>query len=185
MRVEGKNLIKAGQQKAWDYLQDPDVLAKAIPGCHEYNQIGKDEYSSVVTVGVGPVKGTYQVHISVENKKPCESCDLRIEGTGPGGFVRGVAPLQLVPLSESETEIQWVGEGEVGGPVGSVGNRILVGVFRMLLGQFFKGVEAQIAEREAIVAEPPDSEIESPPPITPGESGTWGRVKDSLFGRKG
>ena len=35
MKVEGTFTIKAGKDRVWELMQDPDVLAACIPGCEK------------------------------------------------------------------------------------------------------------------------------------------------------
>lgn len=168
MRVEGTNLIGASQQVTWEYLQDPDVLRRVIPGCQEYRKIEEDKYEGIVKLGIGPVRGTFDVKLGVANNVAPDSCELNIEGKGPGGFVKVRAPLVLKAVSADQTEIQWIGEGEVGGPMAAAGNRILVGVAKTLLKQFFASIEAQIMA---------DREETSPPEA---KSTLWARIRNKV-----
>ncbi|MBI3080323.1 MAG: carbon monoxide dehydrogenase, partial [candidate division NC10 bacterium] len=66
------------------------------------------------------------------------------EGTGTTGFVRGEA---VVLLSEEPagTALTIDADAHVGGLLASVGQRMLAGVGRMLLGEFVKRVEGRLA----------------------------------------
>lgn len=146
MRKEGRTIIKASQQRVWESLNNPQVLAKAIPGCQEFKAIEENKYGGVIKLGVGPVKGEYNVKISVVNSNPPASCALHLEGSGLGGFINGIAHMQLKSVDEETTEVSWLGEVEVGGKLVAAGNRILVGVGKILIKQFFKSVENQVLE---------------------------------------
>lgn len=146
MKEKGRNIIKASQQHVWEYLNNPQVLAKAIPGCQEFEAIEENKYGGVIKLGVGPIKGEYNVKTSVVNSNPPTSFELHLEGSGLGGFINGIAHIQLESVDKDKTEVSWLGEAEAGGKLVAAGNRILVGVSKILIKQFFKSVENQILE---------------------------------------
>jgi carbon monoxide dehydrogenase subunit G len=148
MRLEGKNLIRAGRNRVWAFLNDPNVLAKAIPGCEELKSEDENLYTGTVKLGIGPVKGSYQFKIRVAESSPPESWELHFEGKGLRGFAKMTAPVKLVPHGEKETEVNWQGAGEVGGVLAAAGDRILIGISRMLINQFFKVVENELSRGE-------------------------------------
>jgi hypothetical protein len=144
MRLEGKNLIRANQDRVWEFLNDPNVLAKAISGCEKLTMEDGNVYTGTVKLGIGPVKGSYQFKIRVAESTPPVRCELHFEGKGLRGFTRMVAPIELISHGKNETEVNWKGAGEVGGVLAAAGDRILIGISRMLINQFFKVLEDEI-----------------------------------------
>jgi carbon monoxide dehydrogenase subunit G len=57
--------------------------------------------------------------------------------------VKGVASIELAEQGE-QTVLNVVGDGNVGGPVAGVGQRMLGGVAKMLMGQFFECLKKQL-----------------------------------------
>ncbi len=57
MKLNGTRTILASRQQVWDFLIDPNQLAKCMPGCESLEEIGENEYSGVIKVGVAAVKG--------------------------------------------------------------------------------------------------------------------------------
>ena len=45
MKISGSYTLALPQERVYAIMQDPAVLAKAIPGCEGLEQIGEDEYS--------------------------------------------------------------------------------------------------------------------------------------------
>jgi uncharacterized protein len=149
MKLEGKNIIKANRDAVWQSLNDPKVLAKAIPGCQEMNLTAESLYAGVVKLGIGPVKGSYTFTVTVTESIPPVSCELHFEGKGLRGFTKMTSPIRLNALSENVTEVSWQGSGEVGGPLAAAGDRILIGISRMLIKQFFNTLENEIREGDS------------------------------------
>ena len=97
----------------------------------------------VVWVGVAAVKGTYQGKVSIADKEPPHRYRMLVEGSGGPGFVRGEARIELSASGEG-TLVHVFGDGQVGGTVAGVGQRMLGGVAKMLMKQMFDCVKARV-----------------------------------------
>ena len=136
MKIEGSNDIPAPRDRVWSAFLDPGVIATAIPGCEKLEGIGPDEYRAVMKVGVGPVKGTFEGKVRLFDQEPPHRYRMAVEGTGGPGFVRGEAVMELTE-AEGGTRVAYNADVQVGGLIASVGQRMLGGVSRMMLDQFF------------------------------------------------
>jgi uncharacterized protein len=136
MKIEGATDIPAPRDRVWLAFLDPAVIAKAIPGCEELVAIGPDEYKAIMKVGVGPVKGTFEGKVRLFEQAPPNRYRMAVEGTGAPGFVRGEAAIELSEVAGG-THVTCSGDVQVGGLIASVGQRLLGGVSRMMLDQFF------------------------------------------------
>jgi uncharacterized protein len=67
-----------------------------------------------------------------------------VEGKGPGGFMQGTGVLELAEDPQG-TKVTYQGDVQVGGPIASVGQRLLEGAAKMMVGQFFTAVNKQLA----------------------------------------
>jgi carbon monoxide dehydrogenase subunit G len=143
MKIAGTVSIAAPRQQVWDALNDPDVLSKAIPGCEKFEKIGDDEYAITQSVGIASIRGHYTGKMALRDKSPPESCNLKIEGKGPGGFVNGTAKVTLAEKAAG-TELSYDSDMQVGGLLASLGSRLIEPVAKQLVGQFFKSLEQQI-----------------------------------------
>ena len=99
-------------------------------------KIGPDEYKAVMKVGVGPVKGTFEGKVRLLDQEPPHRYRMAVEGSGGPGFVRGEAVIELAE-AEGGTRVSYNADVQVGGLIASVGQRMLGGVSRMMLDQFF------------------------------------------------
>lgn len=144
MKISGSYTMKAPRQAVWDRLVDPDSIAGCLPGVEKLEKVSDNEYAMEMTVGIGMVKGTYSGKVSLANMNPPSDYQMHIEGSGRPGFVRGTGTVRLIEGSDTTTEISYEGDVEVGGPVGSVAQRMLGGVAKRLVDQFFGCIEKQI-----------------------------------------
>ncbi len=147
MKVDGSYRFAAPVERVWAQLLDPAALAAAIPGCQKLEPLGNDEYLATLSIGIAAFKGTYAGIVSVTNKQPATAYDLNVEGSGRSGFVKGTGHITLVPdttTTPTGTLVQVDGDAQVGGPVLTVGSRLVPPTARMLMNQFFENMQKQM-----------------------------------------
>lgn len=143
MKLEGRYVVRAGRQAVWDALMDPETLRRCIPGCEELVPDGDDRWRATLKVGVAAVKGTYRGSVAIRERSEPSSYELAVEGSGAPGFVSGTARVRLDD-EDGSTRVTVDGDGQVGGTVAGVGQRIVGGVARMLMDQFFRCVASGV-----------------------------------------
>jgi len=136
MKIQGTSDIPVGRPRVWEAFLDPATLATAIPGCEKLEAIGPGEFKATMKVGVGPVKGTFEGKVRLSDLEPPNRYRMAVEGTGGPGFVRGEAAMELSD-AEGGTRVHYDADIQVGGLIASVGQRMLGGVSKMMLEQFF------------------------------------------------
>jgi carbon monoxide dehydrogenase subunit G len=140
MKIEGSHNFKATREKVWQILLDPEMIAQCIPGCEDLKEIGPDQYEANVKVGVGAVKGSYKTKVSIKDKQPPSHYVLSGEGSAGPGFIQGDLAIDLEE-QDGETRLKYSTDAKVGGLVAAVGQRMLGGVAKMMVDQFFKKME--------------------------------------------
>lgn len=143
MKISGSYEFNASAKKVWEALTNPESLAGCIPGCEGMETVGEDEYRTVMTVGVGPVRGRYNAKITLADKDPFSSFRLVLEGNGPMGFANGEAVITLTEEA-GRTTVAVESDAQVGGTVARVGQRLMDSVGRMLLDRFFNCLRESI-----------------------------------------
>jgi uncharacterized protein len=146
MKIEGSYDIPVPQEKVWAAFLDPGTLAQAIPGCEGLEEVGPGEYKAVMKVGVAAIKGTFEGRVKLMDLDPPNRYRMSVEGKGGPGFVRGEAAMSLTPI-ENGTRVTYDADVQVGGLIASVGQRMLGGVSKMMLDQFFTRMTELLAER--------------------------------------
>ena len=137
MKVEASYSFPGSPQQVWDLLLDPESLRACIPGVESLTETSPEHWDAVMKVGVAAIKGTYKGKIAIIEKQPPNQYTLQVEGSGGPGFVKGTATVALEPDGEA-TRVKVNGDGQVGGMLAGVGQRMLPGVARMLMNQFFE-----------------------------------------------
>jgi carbon monoxide dehydrogenase subunit G len=137
MKVEGVYSFPAAPEKVWELLLDPESLRSCIPGAESLTETSPDHWDAVMKVGVAAIRGTYKGKVAIVDQRPPTQYTLQIEGSGGPGFVKGTAVVTLEPDGEG-TRVKVEGDGQVGGMLAGVGQRMLPGVAKMLMNQFFE-----------------------------------------------
>lgn len=149
LELKGEQALPVSQAELWRLLNDPEVLAKTIPGCNSVRAVGQDKYEMGLKLQVANVSGEYMGSVAITEKREPGHYVLAVEGQGSIGFMKGSAAFDLEPRSENETLLRYAGSAEVGGVVAGVGQRVLSGVAKYMVGRFFKALEKHIGEAKA------------------------------------
>jgi len=140
MKLDGTNTLAAPVDTVWKMINDPDALRRCTPGLKELKEIGPDSYEATLNIGIAAVKGTYSGTLKITDKQAPRHYKIALEGTGGGGSRRGGGTVDREAQGE-QTVLRWSGDIQIGGLIAGVGQRMLGGVGKMLIGQFFKCLE--------------------------------------------
>lgn len=150
MIVEGEFTFAGPRQTVWDLLQDPEVIAKAMPGAKDLQQVAEDQYEGVMQVALGPITAAkFKVSVILKDKVPPERYSMEINGKGPVGYTRGTAHVELAEQGGANTVMNYRANLQIGGKVAAVGQRLLDSVGKMMTR---KGLEALSGELEQRLA---------------------------------
>ena len=148
MKIEGAADIPAPRDKVWAAFLDPNILAQALPGCEKLEAIGPNEYKATMKIGVAAIKGTFEGKVKLSDLDPPNRYRMAVEGSGGPGFVRGAAGMQLSD-ADGGTRVSYDADVQVGGLIASVGQRMLGGVTKMMLDQFFTRMTELLTSKPA------------------------------------
>jgi 2-furoyl-CoA dehydrogenase large subunit len=176
LRGQGTNSVPASPQAVWETLLDPVRLAAVIPGCHALERIGDNAYRAEVSLGVGPVRGRFIANVALSDMTPPTATTIAGGLDGPLGAAQGSGRVRLT-AEGAGTRVDYDYEIEISGKVAAVGGRMLEGATRVIVGQFFQRLTAQIAQPQA----PP---IETPTTPPAAAQNWWRRLLKALgFGQ--
>ncbi len=143
MKIAGTYLLPSPPEQVWALLNDPERLAKCLPGCERLEPDGPDRYKVAIKFALAAVSGKYAGTVELADKKPPRSLRLRLDGKGVPGFVKGEGQLEL-DEKHGQTEVRYTGEAQVGGMIAAIGQRMIEGAARKMIQQFFDSVAAQL-----------------------------------------
>ncbi|MEE7502404.1 carbon monoxide dehydrogenase subunit G [Methylobacterium mesophilicum] len=137
MDIAGAYRIPVAREAVWAALNDPEVLARCIPGCKELVQVSPEEMTAKVALKIGPVSATFAGTVRLEDLRPPEGYSLVGQGNGGmAGFAKGRAAVSLA-AEGGETLLTYTAKAEVGGKIATLGGRLMQATARKLADEFF------------------------------------------------
>jgi hypothetical protein len=144
LKISGNYTLAAPREKVYALMQDPVVLARAIPGCEGLEKIGDDEYRMKMKMALASFSGAFEGKVRITDQAPPASFRLVVEGAGKLGFMKGDGLLKLSASGEG-TEVAYEGDAQVGGTMAAVGQRLIDGTARMMIKRFFDKLAEEAA----------------------------------------
>lgn len=142
MDIQGSATLRGTQEQVFKLMQDPEVLRRCVPGCEKLEATGPDQFRASLSIGVAAIKGKYTGEMSMTDQRPPSGYSLNVEGKGTPGWVKAVMKFELEPQGE-QTVVHYKIDAQVGGLIAAVGQRMLGGVAKMMLGDMFKQLQAE------------------------------------------
>lgn len=143
MKVIGSHTVPAGRERTYRLLQDPEVLAKCVPGCDLLERVGENDYQMKMKMLIGALSGLFDGRISIADAQPPQSFRMKVTGSGKIGFVKAEGALNLESNGTS-TDVKYEGEVQVGGTIASIGQRLLDGAAQMIVKRFFENLTREV-----------------------------------------
>jgi uncharacterized protein len=162
MKVSGNAHLHAPVARVYAALNDPAVLVRTIPGCERLERVGEDAYKMTVTAGVASIRGTYAGDVRLADQRAPHAFTLKASGAGPPGTVTADVQVRLDPGEDGTTELRYDADAVVGGMIGGVGQRMLVGVAKRTAEEFFAAVDGVLTGAAPAAGEPAPAEAPAP-----------------------
>ncbi len=183
MKIQGEHTFDAPRERVWRALLDPEVLARTLPGCERLERTAENEYRGVLNVQVGPVKGQFQGTLHLSDLIPLESYHMKLDGSGPSGFMNGQGSLHIAdaPDTAGRTVLRYDLDAQVGGKLAGLGQRLVESSARSITKQGLEGLGRELQAMPAMpAAEPADlpaaPTVAAPPPQAPSQAQVAARV---------
>ncbi|WP_462421544.1 CoxG family protein [Salinicoccus sp. Marseille-QA3877] len=138
-----KNLSK---QEVWDTIQDPEALQAALPNCEVFEEVGDEEYRAVMKINMGAIKGEFTANVQQVDKLEPHSYRLLVKAKGKPGEI-GADSKMVLAEAEDGTELTCEADVSSTGLMATVGQRMIGGVAKVVLGQFFKNIEKETVKK--------------------------------------
>jgi carbon monoxide dehydrogenase subunit G len=148
MILSGTFAFNGPRMTVWELLQDPAVLAKALPGTKTLTQTSEDHYEGVMKVTVGPMTAAeFVVKVELRDKVEPEKFVMHIDGKGGVGFTSGTATIELEELPGPVTVMTYTSDVQIGGRMAGVGQRLLESVSKMMTKQALEALNKELQSR--------------------------------------
>jgi carbon monoxide dehydrogenase subunit G len=142
MKIAGSAQLPFPPERAYELMQDPTVLARAIPGCESLERTGEGEYRMKMKMVLASISGAFEGKVSLIDPNPPTSFRMIVEGAGKIGFMKGDGALTLTS-KDGGTEVAYDGDAQIGGTMAAVGQRLIDTTAKMLIRKFFEKLAAE------------------------------------------
>ena len=145
MKVDGTKSFDAPRSLVWEVLNDPERMAKLMPGVESFDVQDERHWSANVKVPLG--MGGLRLSFSFEKteERPPEFARLHAKGNGVGAIVSMDTRFDLAEAGAG-TEMKWEADVRIAGPVGSMGQRVIQPIVNQQVGHVLTALEKQVNE---------------------------------------
>jgi carbon monoxide dehydrogenase subunit G len=146
MQLASEQILPCSQARAWQALNDTELLRQCVPGCEAISPMGENQYQLAMTASIGPVRAKFTGKLRLEDLEPPHAYTMRFEGQGgAAGHGKGSARVTLVPIDAGQTRLTYSVEAQVGGKIAQIGSRLVDMAAQKLANEFFTAFSARLA----------------------------------------
>jgi carbon monoxide dehydrogenase subunit G len=144
VKVEGTKELPASRETVWTVLNDPEQMAKLMPGVESFEVQDDRRWTAKVKLplGIGGLKMT--INFEKLEERPPEFSSLNAKGTGVGAMMNMTTSFTLSGEGD-HTSMAWEADVRIAGPVGSMGQRVLQPIVNQQVGNVLNALEQQVA----------------------------------------
>ena len=111
MELTETHTLPVPQQRAWEALNDTEILRACIPGCESIDADGENAYVVALSAAVGPVKARFKGRMQLTDIDAPNTYSIVFEGQGgAAGFGKGNAHVTLEADGDAADEAHIHGE---------------------------------------------------------------------------
>ena len=145
MKVTGEREFKAPIPTVWKVLNDPGSMAATMPGIESFD-IKDDRHwraNVKIPLGLGGLKMSVDF-TKIEEREP-EFAKLQAKGNGVGAIMNMETQFHLSEAGGG-THMRWEADVNIGGPVGSMGQRVLQPIVNQQVTNVLDALDKQVQE---------------------------------------
>jgi carbon monoxide dehydrogenase subunit G len=150
--------VKAAPAAVWEFLTDPERVAKCLPGAAITGKVDERTWSGTMTVKVGPVQSSYKGKVVFE-KVDAATRSAEIVATGMDVRGKGGADLRLtssvLEKAPGETEVTTVSRVNVTGILAQMGRGMIQDVSDQMFQIFSQNMRNELESAAAPAAPAP------------------------------
>ncbi|MDQ5822059.1 MAG: SRPBCC domain-containing protein [Actinomycetota bacterium] len=145
MRVAGEHDFTAPRRTVWHVLNDPSSMAATMPGIESFDVKDDRHWRANVKIplGLGGLKMSVDF-TKLEEREP-EFARLQAKGNGVGAIMNMETQFHLSEAGAG-THMRWEADVNIGGPVGSMGQRVLQPIVNQQVANVLNALEKQVNE---------------------------------------
>lgn len=153
---QGDFVIDLPRSSVWAFVIDPQRVGPCIPDLLQLDVESDTRFRAIVRVGVGPVRGKFNLLTELTVTEPEVSAELSISGGGMGSRVDMKAQLTLSDTESGGTKLNWRCDAAISGPIASLGGRMIDNEAKKITEKMFTNLRealSSVSEQVAATSE--------------------------------
>lgn len=146
MDITGMQRIEAPRDFVWAALNDAETLRRCIPSCESVELLSPTRVIVRILFRIGPIRAKVTGNITLSDLDPPHAYTIAGEGQGGvAGFAKGLARVRLIAVDDDATELHYKADGQAGGKVLKLGQRLIDATVRKFSADFFARLSSIVA----------------------------------------
>jgi carbon monoxide dehydrogenase subunit G len=148
MKVSGEREFNAPRATVWRVLNDPQEMAKMMPGVESFDVQDDRHWRANVKVPLGLGGLRMSIDFEKTEERELEFAKLHAKGNGVGAIMNMDTSFALSDGANGGTHMRWEADVHILGPVASMGQRVLQPIVNQQVGQVLGALEKQVEEAD-------------------------------------
>jgi uncharacterized protein len=144
VNVSGERTFAAPRATVWKVLNDPESLAKTMPGVESFDIQDDRHWTANVKVPLGLGALKMKVEMEKLEEREAEFARMAMKGQGVGAMMNMETSFRLGDVPDGGTAMAWEAEVKILGPVGSMGQRVLQPIINQQVEHVLSALDAQV-----------------------------------------
>jgi uncharacterized protein len=143
VKLEGTKELAAPRDTVWQVLNDPEQMAKLMPGVEGFEVHDDRHWKAKVKVPLGLGGLRLTVDFEKLEERPPEFSSLKAKGNGVGAIMNMTTNFHLSE-TDGQTSMKWEADVRIAGTVGSMGQRVLQPIVNQQVKNVLAALEKQV-----------------------------------------
>jgi carbon monoxide dehydrogenase subunit G len=144
VNVEGERAFAAPRAIVWEVLNDPEAMAKTMPGVESFDVHDAKRWTARVNVPLALGGLKLKVEMEKTDERELESASMQLKGKGVGAFVNMQTRFDLSDAAAGGTVMRWKAEIKVAGQSVSMGRRVLQPIVNQQVDHVLGALDEQV-----------------------------------------
>jgi Uncharacterized conserved protein len=145
LHFQGEFVVDADIQRVWGLITNIDEVRKIIPDLREYESIDHSRARVVLGVGLGLIKGSFRMLLTVDPVESLRSIRIICEGDGLQSRALITIKLVLEPLSDF-TMVRWDADVSIIGLIANVGTKLVHETSKRKVSEIVEGIKRALSK---------------------------------------
>jgi carbon monoxide dehydrogenase subunit G len=142
--VEGERAFAASRAIVWEVLNDPEAMAKTMPGVESFDVHDANRWTARVNVPLALGGLKLKVDMEKTEERELEFAAMQLRGKGVGALVNMQTRFDLSDAAAGGTVMRWKAEIRVAGQSVSMGQRVLQPIVNQQVEHVLGALDEQV-----------------------------------------